>query len=103
MKRQKNIFQMTEQNKTLEKDLKELERSDLSGGKEQEAAEDQINPDSIKVIEKAYVEGGIDYNEEARYQFVRNGYFCLDKDTNENKMVFNRVVGLKDSYKPETK
>ena len=34
MKRQKNIFQMTEQNKTLEKDLKELERSDLSGVKE---------------------------------------------------------------------
>jgi len=79
------------------------EETDLSGGKEQEAEEDQINPNSIKIIEKAYVEGGIDYNEEARYQFVRNGYFCLDKDTTEKKMVFNRVVGLKDSYKPETK
>ena len=33
MKRQSNIFQMTEQNKTLEKDLNELERSDLPGGK----------------------------------------------------------------------
>lgn len=33
MKRQRNIFQMTEQNKTLEKDLNELERSDLPGGK----------------------------------------------------------------------
>ena len=79
------------------------EETDLSGGKEQEAEEDQINPDSIKIIEKAYVEGGLDYNEDARYQFVRNGYFCLDKDTTEKKMVFNRVVGLKDSYKPETK
>ena len=79
------------------------EETDLSGGKEQEAEEDQINPNSIKIIEKAYVEGGIDYNEESRYQFVRNGYFCLDKDTTEKKMVFNRVVGLKDSYKPETK
>jgi len=79
------------------------EENDLAGGKEQEAEEDQINPNSIKIIEKAYVEGGIDYNEEARYQFVRNGYFCLDKDTTEKKMVFNRVVGLKDSYKPETK
>jgi len=79
------------------------EENELSGGKEQEAEEDQINPNSIKIIEKAYVEGGLDYNEDARYQFVRNGYFCLDKDTTENKMVFNRVVGLKDSYRPETK
>ena len=79
------------------------EEANLAGGKEQEAEEDQINPDSIKVIKKAYVEGGIDYNENDRYQFVRNGYFCLDKDTTENKMVFNRVVGLKDSYRPETK
>ena len=79
------------------------EENNLAGGKEQEAEEDQINPNSIKIIEKAYVEGGIDYNEDARYQFVRNGYFCLDKDTTENKMVFNRVVGLKDSYRPEKK
>ena len=74
---------------------------DLAGGKEQEAKEDEINPDSIKVVEKAYVEGGIDYNFDDRYQFVRNGYFCLDKDTTDNKMVFNRVVDLKGSYKPQ--
>ena len=74
---------------------------DLTGGKEQEAKEDEINPDSIKVVEKAYVEGGIDYNFDERYQFVRNGYFCLDKDSTDDKMVFNRVVDLKGSYKPQ--
>lgn len=74
---------------------------DLAGGKEQEAKEDEINPDSIKVVEKAYVEGGIDYNFDERYQFVRNGYFCLDKDSTDDKMVFNRVVDLKGSYKPQ--
>jgi len=77
------------------------EETELAGGKEQSAEEDQINPESIKVIEKAYVEAGVDYNTDDRYQFVRNGYFCLDKDTTENKMVFNRVVSLKDSYKPQ--
>ena len=77
------------------------EETELAGGKEQSAEEDQINPESIKVIEKAYVEAGVDYNMDDRYQFVRNGYFCLDKDTTENKMVFNRVVSLKDSYKPQ--
>ena len=94
--------EMTQLSKN-EKIILSKEENDLAGGKEQEAEEDQINPDSIKVIEKAFVEGGLDYNEDARYQFVRNGYFCLDKDTTENKMVFNRVVGLKDSYRPETK
>ena len=74
---------------------------DLAGGKEQEAKEDEINPNSIKVVEKAYVEGGIDYNFNERYQFVRNGYFCLDKDSTDDKMVFNRVVDLKGSYKPQ--
>ena len=74
----------------------------MAGGKEQEAKEDEINPDSIKVVEKAYVEGGIDYNFDERYQFVRNGYFCLDKDSTDDKMVFNRVVDLKGSYKPQT-
>jgi len=79
------------------------EEADLAGGKEQEADEDQINPNSIQLIKKAYVEGDVNYNMNDRYQFVRNGYFCLDKDSTKDKMVFNRVVGLKDSYRPQTK
>ena len=37
-----------------------------------------------------------------RYQFMRKGYFTLDKDTSESRMVFNRTVTLKDSWKPAT-
>ena len=37
-------------------------------------------------------------------QFIRNGYFVVDtKDSTPEKLVFNRVVGLKSSYKPEAK
>ena len=35
-----------------------------------------------------------------RYQFLRMGYYCADLDTTSEKPVFNRVVGLKDSFKP---
>jgi glutaminyl-tRNA synthetase len=33
-----------------------------------------------------------------RYQFMRLGYFCLDKDSTAEKLVFNRTVGLKDAW-----
>jgi glutaminyl-tRNA synthetase len=35
-----------------------------------------------------------------RYQFLRKGYFTLDKGTSESRLVFNRTVTLKDSWKP---
>lgn len=61
----------------------------------------KINPNSIKVI-NAFVESGIDYNLDDRYQFIRNGFYCLDnKDSKAGALVFNRVVDLKGSYKPQ--
>jgi len=61
----------------------------------------KINPNSIK-ISKAFVESGIDYNLDERYQFIRNGFYCLDnKDSKADALVFNRVVDLKGSYKPQ--
>lgn len=61
----------------------------------------KINPNSIKVI-NAFVESGIDYNLDDRYQFIRNGFYCLDnKDSKADSLVFNRVVDLKGSYKPQ--
>lgn len=63
-----------------------------------------INPNSIKIIDNAYVESDVDYTMEERYQFLRNGYYCLDnKDSKPEHLVFNRVVDLKGSYKPEQK
>ena len=34
----------------------------------------------------------------ARYQFERQGYFCVDPDSTDDKLVFNRTVGLRDSW-----
>lgn len=63
-----------------------------------------INPNSIKVIKNAFVESDVDYTMDERYQFLRNGYYCLDnKDSKVDALVFNRVVDLKGSYKPEQK
>ncbi len=59
----------------------------------------KINPNSLKVLNNCYVEDGITYTKEERYQFIRNGYFCLDKDTTPEKLVFNRTITLKDTKK----
>ncbi|MDD2445882.1 MAG: glutamine--tRNA ligase [Clostridia bacterium] len=63
----------------------------------------EFNPDSLQVLENAYIENGIDFNFSERYQFIRNGYYCLDQDTTPQKLVFNRTVTLKDRYNPALK
>ena len=64
---------------------------------------DFINPDSLKVVEGAKVEASLaDAKPADRFQFLRLGYFCMDtKDSKPGKLVFNRSVSLKDSYKPQ--
>ena len=65
---------------------------------------DYINPDSLQVIGAAYAEPSLAKAKfDERYQFLRKGYFCLDKDSNEEKLIFNRTVTLKDSWKPSAK
>lgn len=60
-----------------------------------------LNPNSITVIEDAVVEEGLmRANAFDRFQFVRNGYFCVDyKNSAEGAPVFNRIVSMKSSYK----
>lgn len=59
---------------------------------------DYLNPDSL-IVQKAYIEPSL---KEAKigenYQFERVGYFCLDTDSTESNIVFNRTVTLKDSW-----
>jgi glutaminyl-tRNA synthetase len=62
---------------------------------------DHVNPDSLQTITGAYAEPSLMHAKfDERYQFLRKGYFCLDKDTSEGRLIFNRTVGLKDSWKP---
>lgn len=72
------------------------------------AAEDfkaSINPNSLQIIEKAYVEPDLANAELGKgYQFIRLGYFNLDsRNTTADKLVFNRTVTLKDSWAKESK
>lgn len=57
-----------------------------------------VNPDSLEVI-TGYVEPSLkDTKVEDRFQFQRIGYFCVDQDSKPEKLVFNRTVGLRDSW-----
>ncbi|MFD2599972.1 glutamine--tRNA ligase/YqeY domain fusion protein [Sphingobacterium corticis] len=71
------------------------------------AAEDfrtSINPDSLKVVEKAFVEPDLANAEPGKgYQFLRIGYYTLDTKSTPEHLVFNRTVTLKDSWAKEVK
>ena len=60
-----------------------------------------LNPNSLTVIDKCYVEPSLkDAKPYDSFQFVRNGFFCVDyKDSSEGHPVFNRIVSLKSSFK----
>lgn len=65
---------------------------------------DYINPGSLQVIQNAYAEPALlKAKFDERYQFLRKGYFCLDKESSEEKLVFNRTVTLKDTWAKEVK
>lgn len=61
---------------------------------------DNINPNSLEVL-KGYVEENMkDVKHQDKFQFYRHGYFNVDpKNTTEDKLVFNRIVSLKSSFK----
>ena len=67
-----------------------------------EDGELNLNPNSLTVIKNAFVEESLKGTTEVeQYQFVRNGFFCLDsKDSKPEMPVFNRIVSLKSSYNP---
>jgi glutaminyl-tRNA synthetase len=57
-----------------------------------------INPDSLEVI-TGFIEPSLKTAKPGdRFQFQRIGYFCVDKDSTDEKLVFNRTVGLRDSW-----
>ena len=59
-----------------------------------------LNPDSLKVLKECRLEPALaDAKAYDSFQFVRQGYFCVDaKDSREGALVFNRIVSLKSSY-----
>ena len=86
----------------LNEEPEEVESADVE---DEEAAEgastdfmDRINPDSLKVV-KGFCEPCIASSKVGdSFQFLRMGYFCKDKDSTAELPVYNRTVGLKDSW-----
>ncbi|RYF45811.1 MAG: glutamine--tRNA ligase, partial [Cytophagaceae bacterium] len=63
-----------------------------------------INPDSLTVIPNAYIEPALAASKPGdRFQFLRKGYFCADTESTPDHLVFNRTVGLKDSWGKEVR
>ena len=60
---------------------------------------EHLNPDSVEVVKNVFVEPGLKNVAIGRQlQFMRKGYFCVDKDSTPENLVFNRTVSLKDSW-----
>jgi len=74
---------------------------DEEKGKLNEDGSLNLNPNSLIILKDCYVEPGLE-NAKAydSFQFVRNGFFCIDcKDSKPEHLVFNRIVSLKSSFK----
>ena len=74
---------------------------DESKGVYNEDGSMNINPNSLTVMKNCYVEPGLAGAQAYEsYQFVRNGFFCVDaRDSRPDALVFNRIVSLKSSFK----
>jgi len=61
-----------------------------------------LNPDSLEVLAGARLEPALaEAKVEIPVQFERQGYFCLDRDSTPEKLVFNRTIGLRDTFAKE--
>ena len=64
---------------------------------------DNLNPESLTVIDGCLIDREIENAKPGdTFQFMRQGYFCVDKDSKEGTLVFNRTASLKDSFAKKT-
>jgi glutaminyl-tRNA synthetase len=65
---------------------------------------DYLNPNSLEVLTDSQLEPSLAKQPPgSRFQFERQGYFCVDEDSTDKKPVFNRTVTLKDAWVKEQK
>lgn len=77
----------------------EMARLTDSGLSHVDAMKQMMNPDSLEIRQNCYVEQYLaDTKPMDHYQFQRIGYFCTDKDSTPEHLIFNRTVSLKDSW-----
>jgi len=72
------------------------------GGVKEGDYKDHFNPESLTTVTTAMLEPSLEHvTTDQRFQFERLGYFCLDQDSTQSKLVFNRTVSLRDSWAKE--
>ena len=60
---------------------------------------DNLNPESLTVLENCKIDADLKNAKVGdTFQFMRQGYFCIDKDSSEDNLIINRTVALKDSF-----
>jgi glutaminyl-tRNA synthetase len=65
---------------------------------------EKVNPHSRLILKDCIVEPSVkNAKVEDKFQFIRHGYFCVDKNSKEENLIFNRIVSLKDSWRNEVK
>ena len=70
------------------------------GGHGDKSFLDFLNPQSLKTLETCYGERNLKEAQKGEFfQFERVGYFTLDQDSQPNHLIFNRSVGLRDTWK----
>jgi glutaminyl-tRNA synthetase len=61
---------------------------------------EKVNPNSKVIYKHCFIEPTIkESNVNDKFQFIRHGFFCIDKYSTDKKLIFNRIVALKDSWK----
>ena len=77
------------------------EEWDTASAEEKKDVTAFVNPDSLQIVNGFCEHTLVSAKVGDTFQFLRMGYFCKDKDSTEEKSVYNRVVSLKDGYKPQ--
>ncbi|MEA3505346.1 MAG: glutamine--tRNA ligase/YqeY domain fusion protein [Bacteroidota bacterium] len=73
-------------------------------GHKDKGFKDFINPNSLEIFNECYVEPSLkDVKPEDNFQFQRLGYFCVDKNSTKNNIIFNRTVPLRDNWSKKNK
>jgi glutaminyl-tRNA synthetase len=74
-------------------------KADPNDAEEGRSFKDYINPESLAVLKSCRVEPCLAASQAgSRYQFERQGYFCVDPDSSDSSLVFNRTVSLRDTW-----
>lgn len=100
----KSTIHWVDVNTALDAEIRLYENLFVTENPEDGEYRDNMNPESLKVLENCKVEAALGEAKPGEsFQFLRTGYFCADsKDSSSENLVFNRSVKLKDSFKPAT-